>query len=332
MTLSAKRKADLAATVAIAVALPGYYKVKYLLDGQLQLADLWQVSALLEVVFAFCLAVLLISLYRAGEELAARHPRLMPRRLSLVLLVGLAALTAVVFSRFFFNVVVDWGSAASFEFDLVVLAVLLPLIVSGIADRVFLANAARDAERAELAARIEILKARLSPHFLFNSLNSLVDIIEEDQELAVRFVEEMAAIYRYILDSRDLNVVPVQAELDAVSSLVYLLETRHPGAIAFDCRLPPEVTGRHIVPLTLQTLVENALKHNLYSAQEPLRLRIYASDSDLVVENTLNLRAGQHSTAMGLENLARRVEHTCDRQIIVDRSEELFSVRVPLLA
>lgn len=332
MKLSAKRKADLAATLAIAVALPGYYKVKYLLDGQLAAEDLWQPAALLEVLFAFSLAVLLLALYRGGEHLATRYPGKLPTRLALALLVALAALVAVVFSRFFFNVVVDWGTAASFEFDLVVLAVLLPLIVSGIADRVFLANAARDAERAELAARIEILKARLSPHFLFNSLNSLVDMIEEDPELAVRFVEEMAAIYRYILDSRDLSLVPLQAELDAVSSLIHLLEARHPGAIEYDCRLSPEITSQSIVPLTLQTLVENALKHNLYSAQQPLQLRIYASDRELVVENSLNERRSRNSTAMGLESLARRVEHTCDRPISVKRSESMFTVRVPLLA
>ena len=332
MTLSTARKADLTAALAIAIALPGYYKIKYLLEGQLTIADLWQPAALLEILFALLLAILLLTVYRAAERIHARHPRLLPRPVSLLLLLATAATVAVVFSRFFFNVVVDWGSAPSFEFDLVVLALLLPLIVSGIADRVFLANAARDAERAALAARIEILKARLSPHFLFNSLNNLVDIIEEDPDLAVRFVEEMSAVYRYILDSRDLTSVPIRAELEALSSLLHLLETRHPGAIKLDCDLPHSVTRRGIVPLTLQTLVENALKHNLYSAEHPLRLRIYVSDDNLIVENTLNERRHDRSTATGLDSLARRVEHVSDRSLSIDRSADLFTVRVPMLA
>jgi hypothetical protein len=331
MKLSAARKADVLSALVIAVALPAYYKAKYLLEGQLSYEDLWQTAVFLEVVFAFFLAVMLLVVYRGGEALIKQrgHPWL--QQFSPVLLIISAGLAAVIFSRFFFNIVVDWGSTASFEFDLIVLAVLLPLIVSGVADRIFFAHLAREAQQAALAARFEILKARLSPHFLFNSLNTLVDIIEEDPQIAVKFVEEMAAIYRYILEMRDVSSVPVQAELDAITSLVYLLEARHPGAIEFDCNLSDVIRNRKIVPLTLQTLVENALKHNLYSTSQPLKLRIYAEGEQLLIENTLNIRSGQASTAMGLENLASRIAQVSRLPLAVSQSDSLFTVRVPLL-
>lgn len=329
--LSPARKADVFSALVIAIALPAYYKVKYLLEGQLSFEDLLQPAALIEVLFAFFLAVLLLAIYRAGDAGLRNMKNPWLRRLSPLLLLACATVVAVLFSRFFFNVVVDWGSSPSFEFDLIVLAVLLPLIVSGVADRIFLAHQARDAEQMALAARFEILKARLSPHFLFNSLNTLVDIIEEDSELAVKFVEEMSAIYRYIIENRDVSSVPIQDELDAIASLVYLLDSRHPGAIDFDCELSADARHRKIVPLTLQTLVENALKHNRYSESQPLHLRIYAESDDLVIENTLNARDNAPSTAMGLENLARRVEHVCQRSLAITSTDQLFTVRVPLV-
>jgi hypothetical protein len=329
--LSPARKADVFSALVIAIALPAYYKVKYLLEGQLSFEDLLQPAALIEVLFAFFLAVLLLAIYRAGDAGLRNMKSPWLRRLSPLLLLACATVVAVLFSRFFFNVVVDWGSSPSFEFDLIVLAVLLPLIVSGVADRIFLAHQARDAEQMALAARFEILKARLSPHFLFNSLNTLVDIIEEDSELAVKFVEEMSAIYRYIIENRDVSSVPIQDELDAIASLVYLLDSRHPGAIDFDCELSADARHRKIVPLTLQTLVENALKHNRYSESQPLHLRIYAESDDLVIENTLNARDNAPSTAMGLENLARRVEHVCQRSLAITSTDQLFTVRVPLV-
>ena len=331
MKLSPARKADVFSALVIAIALPAYYKVKYLLEGQLSFEDLLQPAALVEVLFAFCLAILLLAIYRTGDAGLRNSKNLWLRRLSPFLLIACATVVAVLFSRFFFNVVVDWGSSPSFEFDLIVLAVLLPLIVSGVADRLFLAHQARDAEQMALAARFEILKARLSPHFLFNSLNTLVDIIEEDPELAVRFVEEMSAIYRYIIENRDVSSVPIQDELDAIASLVYLLDSRHPGAIDFDCQLSADARHRKIVPLTLQTLVENALKHNRYSESQPLQLRIYSESDDLVIENTLNARHNAASTSMGLENLARRVEHVCQRPLTITSTGELFTVRVPLV-
>jgi hypothetical protein len=329
--LSPARKADVFSALVIAIALPAYYKVKYLLEGQLSFEDLLQPAALIEVLFAFFLAVLLLAIYRAGDAGLRNMKSPWLRRLSPLLLLACATVVAVLFSRFFFNVVVDWGSSPSFEFDLIVLAVLLPLIVSGVADRIFLAHQARDAEQMALAARFEILKARLSPHFLFNSLNTLVDIIEEDSELAVKFVEEMSAIYRYIIENRDVSSVPIQDELDAIASLVYLLDSRHPGAIDFACELSADARHRKIVPLTLQTLVENALKHNRYSESQPLHLRIYAESDDLVIENTLNARDNAPSTAMGLENLARRVEHVCQRSLAITSTDQLFTVRVPLV-
>ncbi len=189
MTLSRQKKADIVTACFIAFALPGYYKVKFLLDGQMSIEQLLTPAALWEVLFAFLLASILLILYRIGTAQAKRLGKPVLKRLLPFALVAAGVVVAIVFTRFFFNVVVPWGSAPSFEFDVAVLAVLLPLIVSGVADRIFLEGEARNAQQAALAAQFETLKARLSPHFLFNSLNTLADIVEEDPQLAVRFIE-----------------------------------------------------------------------------------------------------------------------------------------------
>ena len=325
-------KADIVTACFIAVALPGYYKVRFLLDGQMTLEQLLVPAALWEVLFAFVLASILLILYRIGIVQAKRLGKPILRRLLPFALVAAGAVVAVIFTRFFFTVVVPWGSVPSFEFDVAVLAILLPLIVSGVSDRIFLEGEARDAEQATLAAQFETLKARLSPHFLFNSLNTLADIVEEDPKLAVRFIEEMAAIYRYILEHRDEPLVPLAAEIEAIRSLLYLLESRQPGAFEVEFKLAPGSESLQIVPLALQTVVENALKHNAYSISTPMRLNVYTEADQLVVENTLNRRSNAPSTETGLANLRTRVEHVCRKPLQIAETNDLFSVRLPLVA
>ena len=196
--LSLQRKADLLTIVTIAFALPAYYKTRFLLEGLITPRDLLNTSAVFEVLFSFLLALLLVAFYRAGGRYLEKIDRRWSQRVFVAALLLLSTLLAIAFTRFFFTYVVPWGTTSSYEFDIALLALLMPLLLSGVADKIFLLGKIREVERAEAAARYEMLKARLSPHFLFNSLNTLVDIIEEDPKLAVPFIEEMSATYRYL--------------------------------------------------------------------------------------------------------------------------------------
>jgi sensor histidine kinase YesM len=328
--LSIRNKADVLAAICIAIALPAYYKIKYLLDGELTFEQLLQPSALFEVLYAFLLAVILLALYRfLGDRIEQLKSSLMKKILPIVMLAA-AVLVAILFTRFFFNYVLPWGTQASFEFDVALLALILPLIISGVGERIFLEGAKKQAEQDALSAKYEILKSRLSPHFLFNSLNTLVDIIEEDQELAIKFIEEMAAIYRYILENRDQPLVPLKAEVDAIKSVIYLHEIRKPGSLIVEINTHGD-EHKKIVPMALQTLVENALKHNKYSPSEPMTLSISISNELLKIENSLNPRLDAISTADGLDNLNRRVAHICNRKLNIVKLAKLFKVEVPLV-
>ena len=328
---STKNKADILAACCIAIALPAYYKVKYLLEGKMNFEQLLQPAALLEVVYAFFLAVILLAFYRLSGKLLNRLIWPIARSLLPVLMLAFAAIIAILFTRFFFTYVVPWGTQPSFEFDVALLAIVLPLIISGVADRIFLEGEAKAAKQATLTARYETLKARLSPHFLFNSLNTLVDIVEENPEMAVQFIEEMASIYRYILEYRDQPLVPLKAEIDAIKSLMFLHESRKPGALKMEFKLTENGESQQIVPMALQTLVENALKHNNYSSSQPMLLSIVEDRGQLIIENTLNLKKNSVSTADGLDNLNRRVSYICKQPLKIQTLSNMFSVKVPLV-
>jgi len=331
LKLSVRNKADALAAICIALALPAYYKIKYLLEGDVTFGQLLQPSALFEVLYAFLLAVILLVFYRLlGDRIKQFKSPLLKRTLPIVMLAA-AALVAILFTRFFFTYVISWGTEASFEFDVALLALILPLIISGVGERIFLEGAKKQAEQDALAAKYEILKSRLSPHFLFNSLNTLVDIVEEDQQLAIKFIEEMATVYRYVLENRDQALVPLKAEVDAIKSVIFLHEIRKPGSLIVDINTQGD-EYKKIVPMALQTLVENALKHNIYSPAEPMRLSITINNELLKIENSLNPRLGTISTADGLDNLSRRVAHICQRKLKVVKMTNVFTVEVPIIS
>lgn len=328
---SRQLRADLTAVLIIALALPAYYKIKFLLEDKITLEDILQPAGLFEVLYAGLLAILLIAFYRIGNHLAKGINQAIWYRVFPFFMLALAVPVAILFTRFFFNYIVPWGTESSFEFDVAVLAVLLPLIVSGVADRIFLEGEKKRAEQTALLARFETLKTRLSPHFLFNSLNTLADIVEEDPQLAVRFIEEMASIYRYILDHQSQSLVTLKSEIHAVKSLLFLYEQRHPGAFQLQLNVDENSEMKLIVPLALQTLIENALKHNHYNATTPLTLKIQAKDDELVIENNVNLRNETASTFTGLDNLAQRIRFVCQRSLSVHQVAGVFTVAVPLL-
>lgn len=329
---------DVIFVLLVGIGMPTYYKVKYLLDGFLVYRDLLIPEAALEYVFSFTLAVLLVWLNGAFRRRFLQGAGRKAALLQLALLTGTSIVAAVGFSVFFFQVVYPVGAPPSFFLDTAILAIFVPFLLSGLSDRLFFVSATQNAlseaehqEQAALAAQYEVLKSRLSPHFLFNSLNTLTDLVESEPDLAVRFIENMSHTYRYILEKRDVPLVPLKEELDAVQALVDLLNVRHPDAIALSINIDASGQRAALVPLALQTLIENALKHNRYSAEHPLGIRVTATESILSVENDLRPKQSTASLGSGLENLKKRVLQVTGQQIFIKQNQDAFEVVVPLV-
>lgn len=182
-----------------------------------------------------------------------------------------------------------------------------------------------------LAYKYESLRNQINPHFLFNSLNVLSDLVYDDQELAVKFIRQMSDLFRYVLDSRDKELVPLSEELEFIQSFTFMLKTR------FEEKLKIEITIEanpedYIVPMTLQLLIENAVKHNEVSEAYPLRISIRKTDDFLEVENNLQPKsAGDDSKKTGLKNITQQFAFFSEKPIKIISSDERYLVRVPIL-
>ncbi|BDD06630.1 sensor histidine kinase [Aureibacter tunicatorum] len=162
-------------------------------------------------------------------------------------------------------------------------------------------------EKEKTDTKYSVLKEQLDHHFLFNNLSVLSSLIYEDVEKADHFIQDFAKIYRYVLKINALNLVTVDEELDFIKAYLYLFKSRFESGFEYELKVSEENSKCFIPPLTLQVLVENAVKHNEVSKANPLRLKIYCKDKELWVENNLQLREETtESTKTGLRNLEEK--------------------------
>ena len=186
-------------------------------------------------------------------------------------------------------------------------------------------------EKRQAEKELEVLKSQINPHFLFNSFNTLAAVIEEDPTAGVRYVERLSDFFRGILEQRDKQLIPLSEELRLVRDYDFLLRQRFQEN--YDLRIElPTSDGIRVVPLALQMLVENAVKHNVVSSSKPLRIRIFRKEDFLVVENNFQpKRRKVASTKFGLASLQRQYEYLAEKTIRTEQTEAYFRVHLPVL-
>jgi hypothetical protein len=213
-----------------------------------------------------------------------------------------------------------------------VITLIITLFMTG---RMFFANwrqAAIDAERSKkesVQAQYNNLKNQVNPHFLFNSLNALTNLVYQDQDKAVKFIKQLSEVYRYVLDSRDKEVVQLEEEMHFLESYVFLQQIRFGDKLKINIDL---LNVKSLVaPLVLQMLVENAIKHNEISEDHPLAIRIYNRDKKIVIENSLKRKPvlAEDSQGLGLENIKKRYEFLSEHKVEVIEAEGMFIVAIP---
>lgn len=177
----------------------------------------------------------------------------------------------------------------------------------------------------------ETLKNQVNPHFLFNSLNTISSLIQSQPEAAESFVSHLSSIYRYILENGQKNKVPLKLELGFVNDYFNLHRIRDDEKIvlAVNVSNPEEFS---LLPVSLQILLENAIKHNSATRENQLKISIYLEDTYIVVKNNLQRKATQlQSTGTGLRNLSERIRLITGRELIVEETEDYFTVKLPLM-
>ncbi len=212
------------------------------------------------------------------------------------------------------------------------------LITSFLNSRKFLLEWRRSAIEAErfkneyLASQYQSLKDQMNPHFLFNSLNTLTYLVYENQNQAAQFIKKLSDVYRYVLDTRDQEVVNLSEELSFVRSYVFLQKIRFEDALRVEITIPDETTFR-VPPLALQMLLENAIKHNELSEERPLQITISLEDEVyLVVKNNRQPKEiREASSGIGLTNIGARYAYLSEADMVVTNDQQHFTVKLPLL-
>ncbi len=193
-------------------------------------------------------------------------------------------------------------------------------------------------EKESAVARLDSLRRQVDPHFLFNSLNALTSLVEEEPQRAVRFIRQLSSVYRYVLESQSQELVPLSEELTFAEAYIFLQKTRLDEALQVEFDLPPaaEAAALHLPPLALQLLLENALKHNTAYQASPLHLRVTVdvAAATLTVRNTLRPRRlpANEASGRGLANLRARYAFLTPRPVAAEPVGEEFVVTLPLLA
>ncbi len=182
------------------------------------------------------------------------------------------------------------------------------------------------------AAKYEGLKNQVNPHFLFNSFSTLTSLVETDSKAAVDFIDKLSDLYRYVLEHDGQNLVSLKCELNFLDDYVYLLQIRHQDSLIVKKDINLKIEDYKVPSLSIQTLVENAIKHNSFSKEDPLEILITNDENGFIsVKNLKSAKpTADKTTKIGLKNLANRIKLTIKKELQILEDESSFEVKLPI--
>jgi sensor histidine kinase YesM len=188
-------------------------------------------------------------------------------------------------------------------------------------------------QKENLQSQFEVLKQQVNPHFLFNSLNVLTSLIKIDPATAEKFTVQLSKVYRYVLENKEKDLVSLGTEMDFLKAYIYLLEIRFKDKVTIRSSIAERDAELYVVPLALQLLIENAIKHNTFSKRRPLTVELFIDEEQMLhVVNNLQSRETQMlSTGVGLANISKRYALLSERQPVFEITGDRFIAKIPLM-
>lgn len=258
---------------------------------------------------------------------------------------GSVAITLLTFFavRLFAEIVIEGNTYAKFianeHAEYYVIALLITLVISLFFHAIYYYRELQKNKVKEqkviagtASAKFDALKNQLDPHFLFNSLNVLTSLIEENPENAQKFTTALSKVYRYVLEQKNKELVTVDEELDFARTYMSLLKMRFEDSIIFEIPEKSQNPESKVVPLSLQLLLENAVKHNMVTSSKPLTIKIYEDGDHLVVMNNLQPKQiVKKSSGVGLENIKQRYNLLTNKKVIINQEAKRFAIALPML-
>jgi len=187
-------------------------------------------------------------------------------------------------------------------------------------------------EKEKAQFSLALLRTQITPHFLFNNLNTLSSLIYINQDKAADFLRKLSGVYRNILEYRDKESIPLNDELHFYETYADLLQVRFMDMLFFNLQVDEKLKQKKIIPLTLQMLIENAIKHNIVSSSKPLTITIKTVENTLEVSNNLQVKeTKEYSSGLGLVMISNRYEYLTDKKIKIEKTDKVFKISVPLI-
>lgn len=301
---------------------------------------MWHVKAGVIGAFIICMMIFFIRVINLQLDKTLPFEKNIPLRISIQILL---TFLAVVAARFIFYPLFADVLHVTIPRELLILSFFLNLLmIATIILAIFgyhfvnrwKQSEIREAELQKEKALVQYdsLRNQLNPHFLFNSLTSLNSLIYENPQLASEFLQQLSKVFRYVLDHKEKNLVTLETEISFVRHYVHLLKTRYEEGLNVSFEVSESGIQKAIVPVTLQILLENAIKHNSTQKSAPLTIRIYDTDDYLVVENNLQkMNSMDTSNGYGLDNLKNLYRFLSAKDTVIEQAEKTFTVKIPLL-
>ena len=313
----------LIACIVIAILIPLYFHIQFLLSGEQKALEYRGVG----VVYAFIVSVLIFIVnLKTLDFLRRKYPwnkKPVKGLILKTLLTNLNASIIISILALLFNFVIpDFHDKklSIILFNNIVIAIIINTIAFSFIEGFYFFKQwkisliqTEQLKRENIQSQLEALKNQIDPHFLFNSLNTMYSLIDPSPDKAKDYITKFSKIYRYVLNVKDKIVVQLSEEIDFVNSYYFLQKIRHEGNLTITVNVDAVKLNDFIPPLSLQTLVENAIKHNIISEKMPLKISITNNNDFVIVKNNLQIKESMNeSTKIGLKNLTLRYEHVSE--------------------
>ncbi len=333
---------SLIASLIVGIVIPCIFILKALFSGMEMQWSLYLTGATFSFLVTFCIYIANIPIVQVMQKKEkAFRSQVLRVALELILTMTISGIVMFVFFSLFAKFLqMDLADNHNNLYDNIVIALIVDVIVITLMEVVFFFHKWKTSlvesetlRRQNVEIQFAAITSQINPHFLFNSLNVLGSLIETDPEKAAAFTREFARIYRYVLDSNERFVVPLSEELKFVRSYLFLQQIRFGSNLVVSERLDSTASGKFLPPLSLQLLIENAIKHNEISAEHPLRIDIEGQADHITVTNNYRPLPKKHEEGggFGLRNLTERYAHYTDRQPDFRVENGLYRATIPLL-
>jgi len=332
----------LIACIVIALLVPSYFYLNFYLTSDNRPVHNIAVGFLYSFIVAVSIFAVNIKTFNWLRRKFPWDTRLIQRLGSEILLTNFSAATIVsVFALIFSLVFNHFGnqelSIVLFK-NIIVAIVLNTLAVSVLEGYYYFKQwkislvQTEQLKRENIQSQFEALKNQIDPHFLFNSMNTVYSLIDTHPDKAKEFITRFSKTYRHVLDVKDKVVVLLKDEIEFLNSYIFLQKIRYEGNLEVSINIDAQKLNTYIPPLSLQMLVENAIKHNIVSEKKPLRIKIFNSNNSLIVKNNLQSKDSiNESTRIGLINLTERYKHISEKAPEFYIKDNEYVAEIPLL-